>query len=143
MRHWGSAVVIWCVLFYYVTLNFFNYGTPVKLDNAPYYLPSMIFYNLSSITLIATVAMYMQKFRNQWLPLVHWVALYAHRAYLSHVFWLYWSWQLLNHWSIILMVKFPLLILMTVFLSFMSAYGFHLLWMGCKRLFHVRHLVNG
>ncbi|WP_235803004.1 acyltransferase [Limosilactobacillus frumenti] len=143
MRHWGSAIVVWCILLYYVTLNFFNYGTPVSLDNAPYYLPSMIFYNLSSIILIAMIATYMQKFRNQWLPLVHWIALYAHRAYLSHVFWLYWSWQLLNHWSLSLMIKFPLMIGMTIFLAFMSAYGLHILWSSCKQLFHIHHIVNG
>ena len=143
MKHWGLLVTIWCLLLYYVTFNFFNYGTPVKLDNAPYYLPSMIFYNLASIGLIATIAMYMQKFRSQWLPLVHWVALYAHCAYLSHVFWLYWNWKLLAHWTIPLMIKFPLLIIITVLLAFISAYGFHWLWSTFKYSFHFRHLING
>ncbi|MBU9696159.1 hypothetical protein KSL82_09745 [Limosilactobacillus portuensis] len=143
MNHWGLLVTIWCLLLYYVTFNFFNCGTPVRLDNAPYYLPSMIFYNLASISLIATIALYMQKFHSQWLPLVHWVALYAHRAYLSHVFWLYWNWKLLAHWTIPLMIKFPLLILMTVLLAFISAYGFHWLWSTIKYNFHFRHLING
>lgn len=143
-HHWLSQIVLWLTLFYYVTLNFFSYGTPVRLTNAPYYLPSMIFYNLATIGLITTFALYMQKYRNQWLPLVHWVALYAHRAYLSHVFWLYWCWRLLSplHWP--LMIRFPLLVVLTVGLGFLSAFGFHLLWVGIKDLLGIhRHLANG
>ena len=104
----------------------------------------MIFYNLATIGLITTFALYMQKYRNQWLPLVHWVALYAHRAYLSHVFWLYWCWRLLAplHWP--LMIRFPLLVVLTVGLAFLSAFGFHLLWVGIKDLLGIhRHLANG
>ena len=143
-QHWLSQVVIWLALFYYVTLNFFSYGIPVRLTNAPYYLPSMIFYNLATIGLIATFALYMQKDRNQWLPLVHWVALYAHRAYLSHVFWLYWCWKLLKPLCLPLMVRFPLLFLLTVVLSFLSAFSFHLIWVKFKDLLGIhRQLTNG
>ena len=143
-RHWLSQVVIWLALFYYVTLNFFSYGIPVRLTNAPYYLPSMIFYNLATIGLIATFALYMQKYRNQWLPMVHWIALYAHRAYLSHVFWLYWCWKLLNPLHLPLMIFFPLLILLTVGLAFLSAFSFHLIWVKFKDLLGIhRHLTNG
>lgn len=39
MRHWLTQVVCWLLLFYFVTINFFSYGVPVKLTNAPYYLP--------------------------------------------------------------------------------------------------------
>ena len=143
-QHWLSQVVIWLALFYYVTLNFFSYGIPVRLTNAPYYLPSMIFYNLATIGLIATFALYMQKYRNQWLPMVHWIALYAHRAYLSHVFWLYWCWKLLNPLHLPLMIFFPLLILLTVGLAFLSAFSFHLIWVKFKDLLGIhRHLTNG
>lgn len=142
VHHWLSQVVIWLILFYYVTLNFFNYGIPVRLTNAPYYLPSMIFYNLSTIGLIATLACYLQRFRNQWLPFVHWIALYAHRAYLSHVFWLYWIWHLITPFNLPLMVKFPLLIILTIFLAFASAFGFHLIWASIRHFFG-HHLANG
>lgn len=143
-QHWLTQVNIWLVLFYYVTLNFFNYGLPVKLTNAPYYLPSMTFYNLATISLIATLALYLQKFRNQWLPMVHWIALYAHRAYLSHVFWLYWCWKLMASWHLPLMILFPLLAFLTIVLAFLSAFIFHLLWVRFKDLLGVhRHLING
>ena len=130
MRHWLMQVILWLILFYIVTINFFSYGLPVKLTNAPYYLPSMIFYNLATISLIATLLLNFQKKHNQWLPLIHWVALYAYRAYLSHVFWLYWCWQLLNHLRLhlSLAIIFPSLVFLTIILSFLSAYGLHLLW---------------
>lgn len=145
MRHWLTQIVCWLVLFYFVTINFFGYGVPVKLTNAPYYLPSMIFYNLSTIGLIVTLASYMQKFRNQWLPFIHWVALYAHRSYLGHVFWLYWCWQGINHFipHLFLAVKFPLLVILTITLSFTFSYCAHLTWTRIKRVLNIRHLVNG
>lgn len=145
MKHWLTQVIIWLILFYFVTVNFFSYGYPVKLSNAPYYLPSMIFYNLSTIFLIATFALYMQHFRNQWLPFVHWVALYAHRAYLSHVFWLYWCWLGINHFAphLGIGIKFPLLALLTITLAFSCAYSAHLIWAKMKQVLHIDHLGNG
>jgi hypothetical protein len=143
-QHWLSQLICWIALFYYVTFNFFNYGTPVQLTNAPYYLPSMIFYNFSTIGLIATLALYLQKYRNQWLPFIHWVALYAHRAYLSHVFWLYWVWRLLAPLHLSLIISLPLLLLATILLAFASAFGFHFIWTDTKKLLGIHHhLLNG
>lgn len=142
-RHWFSQIIIWLGLFYFVTLNFFDYGTPVRLTNAPYYLPSMLFYNFSTIGLIVTLACYLQLHRNQWLPFVHWVALYAHRAYLSHVFWLYLIWKLTAPFNISLIVRLPLLIITTLFLAFASAVSFHLAWTKIKDILNIRHPVNG
>lgn len=145
MNHWLAQIVVWIALFYFVTINFFSYGYPVKLTNAPYYLPSMIFYNLSTILLIATLARYLQQRRNQWLPFIHWYALYAHRAYLGHVFWLYWCWLILNqfapHMSVAL--KLPLLVVFTITLAFTFAYLAHRSWTAAKHLLHLDHLTNG
>lgn len=145
MKHWLTQIIVWCALFYFVTANFFGYGYPVKLTNAPYYLPSMIFYNLSTILLVATLALYMQRYRNQWLPFVHWVALYAHRAYLGHVFWLYWCWQGLNHVAphLSVIIKLPLLLGMTIILAFACAYLAHHVWSAIKRMLHIGGLANG
>lgn len=142
MKHWVWQVLVWCLLLYYVTFNFFSFGLPVKVSNAPYYLPSMIFYNLSTIGLIVTFAAYIQKYSNQWLPFVHWVALYAYRSYLSHVFWLYWWWRLIQPWHLSVVILFPLLILLTVGTSFLSARLFHEIWRRCKQLFHWHPLIN-
>lgn len=43
MNYWLSQIVVWMILLYIVTIDFFNYGAPVILNNAPYYLLSMIF----------------------------------------------------------------------------------------------------
>lgn len=145
MKHWITQIGLWLALFYFVTINFFSYGYPVKLSNAPYYLPSMIFYNLSTIFLIITFGLYMQKFSNQWLPLIHWYALYAHRAYLSHVFWLYWCWQFLNRWvpQLGIAIKFPLLAFLTIIISFTTTYLIHLVWTAIKHHLPVHTLNNG
>lgn len=145
MRHWLSQIVIWLGLLYIVTINFFSYGTPVRLSNAPYYLPSMIFYNLSTICLIATLMSYLQHFRNQWLPLIHWVAIYAHRSYLGHVFWLYWSYRAVNHLApqLALAIKLPLLVILTIGLSFAFSYIAHRAWDGFKNKLGWRRVRNG
>jgi hypothetical protein len=145
MKHWLTQVIGWLALFYFVTVNFFSYGYPVKLSNAPYYLPSMIFYNLSTIFLIATFALYMQHFRNQWLPFIHWVALYAHRAYLGHFFWLYWVNLALNRLApqLGIGIKLPLLTMLTIGLAFAGAYFIHRAWSAIKVLLHIGQLTNG
>lgn len=142
MKHWLIQIMIWLCLLYYVTINFFSFGLPVKVSNAPYYLPSMIFYNLSTIGIIATFGSYMQRFSNQWLPLIHWIALYAYRSYLSHVFWLYWWWQLIQPWHLPLIICFPLLTILTISTAFLSARLFHELWTRCKQLLHWQPLIN-
>lgn len=145
MRHWLSQIIIWLALLYIVTIDFFDYGLPVKLSNAPYYLPSMIFYNLSTIGLIATLMAYLQHYRNQWLPLIHWVAIYAHRSYLGHVFWLYWSYRLINTAlpQLNLAIKFPLLVVLTIGLSFTFSYMAHRVWSWLKGRLGLHKVQNG
>ena len=145
MQHWLAQLACWLVFLYIVTANFFSYGFPVRLTNAPYYLPSMVFYNLSSIGLVATVLLYLQKYGNQWLPAIHWIATYAHRSFLGHVFWLYWCWHGLGlvapHMPLV--IKFPLLVAATIILSFAFAYGAHCGWSWIKRLLGAGRLKNG
>lgn len=143
--HWLAQIISWLAFFYFIVINFFNYGAPVRLANAPYYLPSMIFYNLSTISLISTEMTFLQKRRNQWLPFIHWIALYAYRAYLSHVFWLYWSWKVYTRlpFTCSLTIAFPLLTLITIFLSFLSAYGLHFIWINLKELTNANKIING
>lgn len=144
-QHWLAQLGIWLLFLYIVTANFFHYGYPVRLTNAPYYLPSMVFYNLPTIGLVATLLVHLQKFRNQWLPFIHWVALYAHRAFLGHIFWLYWLWQASNHFLpwLPLEVKFPLLVILTIICAFAFAYGAHRLWSGIHQHCGHRQIKNG
>lgn len=145
MHHWLSQIIVWLILLYIVTIDFFNYGAPVILNNAPYYLPSMIFYNLSTIGLIATLMSYLQHYRNQWLLLIHWVAIYAHRSYLGHVFWLYWSNQAIDILvpRMPIAIKFPLLVFLTIGLAFSFSYTAHRLWSWLKAKVGVRQVKNG
>ena len=141
LRHWLCQLIVWLLLLYIVTINFFSYGYPVYLTNAPYYLPSMIFYNLSTIGLVATLLLHFRQTQNQWLPIIHWIALYAHRSYLGHVFWLYWCWRLLPRLPLI--VGFPLLVLLTITISFAFSYCAHIIWSSIKRHCAVTRLPNG
>ncbi|WP_375663901.1 hypothetical protein, partial [Bartonella sp. CL63NXGY] len=72
-------------------------------------------------------------------------ALYAHRAYLSHVFWLYWSWLAINHLAphLGIGIKFPLLVGLTIILAFACAYLVHHIWSSIKQALHIGHLTNG
>lgn len=144
-QHWLAQLAFWLLCLYIVTANFFHYGYPVRLTNAPYYLPSMVFYNLSTIGLIATFLTHLQRVHNQWLPLIHWVALYAHRAFLGHVFWLYWLWQASQHFLpwLPLELTLPLLVVLTVACSFAFAYGAHRTWSGIKRHCDHHQMKNG
>lgn len=133
-KFWWLILICWGLLYVFVTHNFFAFGLPVKFTNAPYYLPSMLFYNLTAILAVAAFHLHHIHSRSYWLARCHHIADYAHRAYLSHVFWLYWIWQLgKGIWS----VFNPLLLLVVIYLltvtcSFASAYGFYKLWFKLK-----------
>lgn len=145
IQHWLAQLLVWLALLYIVTINFFNYGYPVHLTNAPYYLPSMVFYDLTTISPVATLLLHLQVARNQWLPAIHWIALYAHRSFLGHVFWLYWYSKGLQIIAphLPLVVKFPLLVLLTIVTSFAFSYVAHIIWSGVKRHFNIKRLTNG
>lgn len=136
IKFWWVTIIVWALLYIFVTHNFFNFGLPVKPANAPYYLPSMIFYNIAAI--LAVIALHLHDIRGnsrKLLSFCHHIADFAHRAYLSHVFWLYWIWQLgkdywvkLNPFLLLIVVYF-----LTIICSFASAYGFHKLWFKIKQ----------
>lgn len=136
-KFWWLTLICWGLLYLFVTRNFFDFGTPVKFANAPYYLPSMLFYNISAI--LAVVAFHLHQTQDKTLCLCstccHHIADFAHRAYLSHVFWLYWVWELGKGFWIHMNPLLLLIIiyLLTVLCSFASAYGFHKIWFTIKK----------
>lgn len=134
LKFWWLILIYWGLLYILVTRNFFMLGTPVKLTNAPYYLPSMLFYNISAILAITALHLHHLRNSNHWLSRCHHIADFAHRAYLSHVFWLYWIWQLGKHYWLMLNPGLLLIILyiLTVTCSFTSAFAFHKLWFKIK-----------
>lgn len=137
IKFWWLTLIAWGLLYLLVTRNFFNFGLPVRLANAPYYLPSMIFYNITAILAVTALHLHHIHDNSHWLAWFHHIADFAHRAYLSHVFWLYWIWSLgkslwLRTNPFLLLI---ILYLLTVACSFASAYGFHKLWFKIKATF--------
>lgn len=134
-KFWWLILICWGLLYIFVTHNFFTFGTPVRLVNAPYYLLSMLFYNILAILAVAALHLHHLQCNSYLLPCCHHIANFAHRAYLSHVFWLYWIWQLgKNYWLMVNpILLLAIIYLLTVICSFLSAYGFHKLWFTLKR----------
>ncbi|WP_203630811.1 acyltransferase family protein [Lentilactobacillus fungorum] len=87
LRFWPIILIIALGCFYWINLNLFHFGYPIKLANATYYRPSMAFYDLSVILLISAVGNWQINRQYQLTYLVHYLANYAYRAFLSTVFW--------------------------------------------------------
>lgn len=60
----------------------------VDLVRSSYYAPATVGYALGVIGAVVSLAIYRQDRGSCWLPVIHWVATYAYRAYLANVFWL-------------------------------------------------------
>jgi Predicted acyltransferases len=123
------------ITFYWTNFELFSYEYPVKLTNAPYYKLSMTLYALTIIGLIATLALHQLKHASKLLPIFHFLAIYAYRAYLSNVFWLQIIWTLGGQ---TLAKSNPILAiiscyLLTWVLSFTSAYVLHIGWLEIKQ----------
>ncbi|WP_158727529.1 acyltransferase family protein [Levilactobacillus enshiensis] len=65
---------------------------PLSFTRSSYYLPANVLYALSAIGLITSLAIWQLRQHSRWLPVIHWVATYAYRAYLANVFWLTLIW---------------------------------------------------
>lgn len=133
---WPFLILALIAVFTWTNRELFAFGFPIHLSNAPYYKPSMTIYSLIVISLIATLAIKQINNSSKYLPLVHFLATYAYRAYLSNVFWLQIIWQFGG--KNIVFVN-PLLgiiacYLLTWILSFSSAYLFHIIWSNTKRV---------
>lgn len=117
---------------FWTNYELFSFGYPLKLTNAPYYKPSMVVYALVVIALIAALAIHQLQIDSPVLPIFHFLATYAYRAYLSNVFWLQIIWHfggqsLANKNALLAIICCYLL---TWGLSFTSAYLFHRIWSG-------------
>lgn len=135
-------IVIFLAVFYWTNKELFGYGYPVKLINAPYYKPSMTIYALTVIFLIAALAIHHINNNSSALPIFHFLATYAYRAYLSNVFWLQIIWRLggKNLSAINPILALIICYLLTWVLSFASAYSFHIIWSKTKSLFKDSHV---
>lgn len=132
---WPFLIVLFFVIWQWTNHELFSYGYPVKLQNAPYYKLSMTLYCVVIISLIAALAFHHLHSQAKILPVVHFLARYAYRAYLSNVCWSHIIWQLLGKYlrdHINLALAIMIIYLLTWCLAFLSAIFLHWLWQKIK-----------
>ncbi|WP_412989399.1 acyltransferase family protein [Pediococcus siamensis] len=138
-RFWWLVALVLVGSFIWTNLELRAFGHPVSLANAIYYKPSMTLYALAIIGLVAALAFLNIRQQAAVLKLMHFLATYAYRAYLSNVFWLQLVWHLFGnqlsiHQPVVAIISCYLL---TWLLAFTSAYVFHICWFAVKRKFNL------
>ena len=127
---------IFLIALIWTNYELFSFGYPIKLTNAPYYKLSMTVYALTVIGLIAVFAIHQINHQKKALPIFHFLATYAYRAYLSNVFWLQLLWiageQTISKSNPLLAIISCYLL--TWVLSFTSAYYLNVGWNSVKGL---------
>lgn len=143
-KYCGIILLILLACFVWTNFELFSFGRPVNFANAPYYKPSMTFYCLAIIALVTSFCLHQIKSNSlKFLKIFHFLAVYAYRAYLANVFWEQIIWLGLNTRTLALTHPFLSLLLtwtLTWFLSFSSAYAFHLIWKRMK--FQLKATIN-
>lgn len=136
-KFWWLIVVIFILCFIWTNYELSQFGYPLNFYNAPYYKPSMTFYCLAVICLIAAFCLYQVRKRQiNSLRIFHFLAIYAYRAYLANVFWNQLVWRGLNMQYHAKFHPFLTLFgcwLLTWILSFSSAYLLHMWWTKVKK----------
>ena len=137
-KFWWLIVVIFILCFIWTNYELSQFGYPLNFYNAPYYKPSMTFYCLAVICLIAAFCLYQVRKRQiNRLKIFHFLAIYAYRAYLANVFWNQLIWHGLNMQYHAKFHPFLTLFgcwLLTWILSFSSAYLLHMWWTKVKKM---------
>lgn len=137
-KFWWIIALLFIACFIWTNYELSQFGYPVNFYNAPYYKPSMTFYSLAVIGLVAALALYQvrqQQIGN--LKIFHFLATYAYRAYLSNVFWSQLIWRGLNMQYHAIFHPYLTLFdcwLFTWILSFSSAYLLHVWWTKTKKI---------
>ena len=129
-RYWPFSLLMGALGLGWLSVQLFARQLPVNLAAASYYQPSGVFYAFAVIGLVSCLAVTHLRQRSRWLPVIHWLATYAYRAYLGHVFWLYWLWQ----WTTGLALGPRLMVSYggTWLVAFATTYGIHLGWQALK-----------
>lgn len=137
-KFWWLIVVIFILCFIWTNYELSQFGYPLNFYNAPYYKPSMTFYCLAVICLIAAFCLYQVRKRQiNSLKIFHFLAIYAYKAYLANVFWNQLIWHGLNMQYHAKFHPFLTLFgcwLLTWILSFSSAYLLHMWWTKVKKI---------
>ncbi|WEV43393.1 acyltransferase family protein [Lactobacillus sp. ESL0684] len=85
-------ILVWIIAYWWINHQLLQYGMPIKLEHATYYQVSTTLYDLATICLIALLAFNQISHSRPWLRLIHFLATYAYRAFLGHIFWLELLW---------------------------------------------------
>lgn len=137
-KFWWLILIGFVACFIWTNFELYQFGHPVLFANAPYYKPSMTFYCLAVIALIAALCLYqVRKNSETALTVFHFLATYAYRAYLSNVFWNQLVWRGLNmqfHATYHPFLTFFGTWVLTWILSFTSAYCLHIWWTKIKQI---------
>ncbi|GEO68564.1 acyltransferase family protein [Levilactobacillus acidifarinae] len=129
-RYWPVVTLAWLGAWGWLSGQLVARGLPVRLAAASYYQLSGTFYAFTVIGLVSCLAVTQLRHRSAWLQPMHWLATYAYRAYLSHVFWLAGMWALTGNWP--LGWRVVVSYLGTWGLAFVTTYGLHLGWQRLK-----------
>ena len=136
-KFWWLILVVFAACFFWTNFELHGFGHPVLFANAPYYKPSMTFYCLAVIALVAALCLFNIRHKSEkCLKIFHFLATYAYRAYLSNVFWNQLLWRGLNlgyHAVYHPFLTFFGMWVLTWTLSFTSAYCLHIWWSKAKK----------
>jgi hypothetical protein len=135
---WWLALLLLIGAYWLTSQELQSFGYPLFLFNATYYKPSALLYCLMIIILGAALCLWQQqKQRKTILHAMHFLAVYAYRAYLSNVFWSQLIWRGLRLTRVAVNQPVATVLscwLLTWILSFSSAYLLHLWWQRAKIL---------
>ena len=135
-KFWWLILLVFLACFIWTNFELHGFGHPVLFANAPYYKPSMTFYCLAVIALVATLCLHQVRNDSETsLKVFHFLATYAYRAYLSNVFWNQLIWRGLKmgyHATYHPFLTFLGTWILTWILSFTSAYCLHIWWTKIK-----------
>lgn len=136
---WPLALLVLVVSFGWTNFELHSFGYPVSLINAGYYKPSMTLYSLAVIASVAGLCLFNTRHHHdRFLKVIHYLANFAYKAYLSNIFWLQIVWWLTGRHQLHSAHPICSLLLCWIFtwlLSFMSAVGINQLWSRLKNLY--------
>ena len=142
MRWLPVIIVAFFAILVWTNRELFGFGFPISLYNATYYKPSMTAYCVVIIALIS-VRFFADCRAKQLrrLNLMHFVATYAHRAFLSNLFWEQLCWRGLQMQRYA--AAHPILVListwlLTWLLAVNSAWLIHQGWLAIKRQLNIK-----
>ncbi|MDT7014757.1 hypothetical protein DA798_04175 [Lactobacillus sp. PFC-70] len=126
---WGLLAAV-AGAYGWLTWQLIDRGLPVQLADASYYQWSATLYSFAIILLIALVGFRQISRWGRTINGIHWLATYAYRAFLGHVFWLTLLWSLTTAWPLV--PRMLTCYLGTWLLAFALAYGMHRAWSAVK-----------